>query len=85
MAISDLIVAVEGNERLNSLAAFSLQHFLQYLTQLQDPGQMADLVSCTMLSCATDRQTILETINLQDRIQRVIHFLMAEAANSGDK
>jgi Lon protease-like protein len=82
---SELIMAVEGTEQLNSLAAFSLQHFLQYLTQLKDPGQMADLVSCTMLSGASDRQTILETVNLEDRLKRVIHFLMVESTSSGIK
>ncbi len=68
-------VAVEDTQRLSSLALFSLPKFLHYLSQLKNPGQMADLVSCTMLAGATERQIILETINLQERLKRVIDFL----------
>ena len=70
-------IAMEDSKRLNSLAMFSFEHFLRYLAQLKDPGQMADLVSCTMLPGAAERQTILETIDLQERLKRVIAFLMA--------
>ena len=67
---------------LESLAAFSLEHFLKYLTQLKDPGQVADLVSCTMLSEAAERQTVLETVDPEARLRHVIRFLLAEIRRS---
>jgi Lon protease-like protein len=79
---STVAVAVEDAKHLNSLALFSLQHFLHHLAQLQDPGQMADLVSCTMLSGAMERQIILETVNLQERLKRVIDFLSTDTQNN---
>jgi Lon protease-like protein len=80
-----MTLAVEDAVRLNSLALFSLQHFLHYLAQLQDPGQMADLVSCTMLPGATERQIILETVNLHERLKRVIDFLSVNTQDNPTK
>jgi ATP-dependent Lon protease len=51
---------------------------LGYLDKLTDPEQMADLVSCAVLPRAEERQTILETVNLEARLKRLIHFLLAE-------
>jgi hypothetical protein len=39
---------------------------------------VADLVSCALLPGAVERQLILETVNLEARLKRLIHFLMAE-------
>jgi ATP-dependent Lon protease len=51
---------------------------LKYLDKLSDPEQVADLVSSQVLSGPVERQTILETVNLESRLKRLIHFLMAE-------
>ena len=56
----------------------SAKEVLGYLDKLTDPEQVADLVSCAVLSGPAERQTILETVNLESRLQRLIHFLMAE-------
>jgi Lon protease-like protein len=56
----------------------SARDVLKYLDQLTDPEQVADLVSCAVLSGPAERQTILETVNLESRLKRLIHFLMAE-------
>ena len=56
----------------------SAKEVLSYLDKLTDPEQVADLVSCAVLSGPAERQTILETVNLESRLQRLIHFLMAE-------
>jgi Lon protease-like protein len=69
---------VEDTGHFESLAAYSLQHFLKYLAKLDDPGQVADLVSCTLLPKAEERQTVLETVELENRLHQVIYFLMAE-------
>lgn len=56
----------------------SPKEVLDYLDKLSDPEQVADLVSCAVLSGAEQRQTILETVNLESRLKQLIHFLMAE-------
>ncbi len=58
--------------------ATSARHVLQYLESLSDPEQVADLVSCAVLEGPEQRQTILETVNLETRLKHLIHFLMAE-------
>jgi ATP-dependent Lon protease len=59
-------------------AGFSPKEVLEYLEKLNDPEQVADLVSCAVLSGPKERQTILETVNLESRLRHLIHFLMAE-------
>jgi Lon protease-like protein len=57
---------------------FSLKQVIQYLVSLENPGQLADLISCTLLPAARERQVILETANLEERLKHLIHFLFAE-------
>ena len=49
-----------------------------YLEKLNDADQVADLVSCALLPGGVERQTILETVELEPRLKHLIHFLMAE-------
>jgi len=58
--------------------AFSKQEVLNYLNQLPNADHVADLVSCALLSDAGERQTILETVDVEPRLKHLIHFLMAE-------
>jgi hypothetical protein len=39
---------------------------------------MADLVACALLSNPAERQHILETVDLEQRLRSLIHFLLAE-------
>jgi ATP-dependent Lon protease len=48
------------------------------LETLTDPDRIADLVSWQLLRGAAERQTILETIEVEARLKHLIHFLMAE-------
>ncbi len=57
---------------------FSAKEILQYLDSLADPEQIADLVSGAVLQRGVEQQTILETLNVEDRLQRLIDFLLAE-------
>jgi len=66
------------NKNVPPPPAFSAKDVLGYLDKLSDPDQVADLVSCAVLPDAAARQTILETINLEARLKRLIHFLLAE-------
>lgn len=57
---------------------FSKEEVLSYLEQLPSADQVADLVTCALLSDAVERQTILETVEVEPRLKHLIHFLMAE-------
>jgi len=57
---------------------YSVKDMLDYLESLTDPDQVADLVSCALLQGPQERQTILETVELEPRLKRLIHYLMAE-------
>ncbi len=58
--------------------SFSPKEILNYLDSITDPEQAADLVSCAVLPGAVERQTILETVDVEARLRRLIHFLLAE-------
>ena len=58
--------------------SFSPKTILNYLDSITDPEQAADLVSCAVLPGAVERQAILETLNVEARLRRLIHFLLAE-------
>ena len=58
--------------------SFSPKEILNYLDSINDPEQAADLVSCAVLPGAVERQTILETVDVEVRLRRLIQFLLAE-------
>jgi ATP-dependent Lon protease len=58
--------------------SFSPKEILNYLDSIRDPEQAADLVSCAVLPGALERQKILETVDVESRLQRLIRFLLAE-------
>ena len=57
---------------------FSYKDVLDYLDKLTDPEQAADLISCAVLAGPAERQTILETVDLQQRLKHLVRFLLAE-------
>jgi len=61
--------------------SISPKKILNYLDAIADPEQAADLVSCAVLPGAVERQTILETVDVESRLQRLIHFLLVEIRN----
>jgi ATP-dependent Lon protease len=58
--------------------SFSAKEVMHYLDSISDPEHVVDLVSCAVLQGASDRQTILETVEVEARLRRLIHFLLAE-------
>jgi len=60
--------------------SFSSKEILAYLDSIRDPEQAADLVSCAVLPDAAERQAILETLDIENRLRRLIQFLLAEIA-----
>jgi hypothetical protein len=58
--------------------SFSPKEILGYVDSLSSPEQTADLVSCAVLPGGIERQAILETIDVESRLRRLIQFLLAE-------
>jgi Lon protease-like protein len=58
--------------------AFSPRDILHYLDSITDPEQAADLVSCAVLPDAAERQAILETVDVEARLRRLLQFLLSE-------
>src|SRR5438552_4015357 len=61
--------------------SYSPKEILNYLDSITDPEQAVDLVSCAVLPGAVERQAILETVDVEVRLRRLIHFLLAEIRN----
>jgi Lon protease-like protein len=57
---------------------FPQKKMLEYLDSITDPEQAADLVSSAVLPEAAQRQTLLETVDVETRLRRLIQFLLAE-------
>lgn len=51
---------------------------LNCLDSIEDPEQAVDLVTCAALPRAAERQVILETIDVETRLRRLIQFLLAD-------
>jgi Lon protease-like protein len=69
---------VMSSSQVGAEPAFSVQKLLGYLDSLPEPDQMADAVSCAFLPGAVDRQEILETLDVETRLRRLIRLLLAE-------
>ena len=59
-------------------ASISVPEIMQYLQNLPDADTVADLVSCALLGKAEERQTILETLEVETRLKFLIRFMLAE-------
>ncbi|MEY2466298.1 MAG: uncharacterized protein QOD03_819 [Verrucomicrobiota bacterium] len=58
--------------------SISAKEVLKYLDSIENPEQVADLVSCAVLAGANERQTILETVDVENRLRWLIKFLLVE-------
>src|SRR5437764_351766 len=72
------VMSAKKAETKPSPPSFSAKEILNYLDSISDPEQAADLVSCAVLPRAAERQTILETVDVEVRLRRLIQFLLAE-------
>jgi Lon protease-like protein len=64
--------------RPNAPKTLSTKEIIACLDKMNDPDQVADLVSSALIRGADERQTILETVEVEPRLKHLIHFLMAE-------
>jgi len=74
---------VEELDEDESAPGFALKQGIEILAKLNNPEQIADLVSGTLLSSLRERQFLLETVDLETRLKHLIHFLMAEIRRQG--
>lgn len=58
--------------------ALVAKEILNYVNELANPEHVADLVSCALLHKPEQRQAILSTVNVADRLRRLVRFLQAE-------
>ncbi len=72
------IPSPDPSEKSSGPPSFSSKEILQYLDSISDPEQVVDLVSCAVLPGGIERQAILETLDVEARLQRLIDFLLAE-------
>jgi len=59
-------------------ALLTVPEIIGCLEKLSNPGQVADLVSSALLTRASQKQVILETVEVEPRLKHLIHFLMGE-------
>jgi Lon protease-like protein len=71
-------VAPAPDVEASKVSGISAAEVLKYLGAIEDAEQLTDLVSCAVLPSARERQTILETVEVDARLRRLIHFLLAD-------
>jgi len=72
------VMSPEKSEPAKPTPALPPKEILNYLDSINDPEQAADLVSCAVLPGAAERQSILETVDVEQRLRRLIQFLLLE-------
>ena len=72
------VMAIDKADNISDAPSVSPMEIMHYLDSITDPEQAADLVSCAVLPSADQRQSILETVHVEARLQRLIYFLLAE-------
>jgi Lon protease-like protein len=60
-------------------AQFAHAKQVEVLAHVDQPGQIADLVSWTMLAQSDQRQLLLETLDVELRLRRLLQFLSIES------
>jgi Lon protease-like protein len=63
----------------------SVPQIMRCLEKLNDPDQVADLISAALLSRPAQKQIILETVDVEPRLRHLIHFLTAEISQRQKK
>lgn len=71
-------VAPAPDENTSKASGVAPAEVLKYLGAIDDAEQLADLVSCAVLPDAGERQTILETVEIDTRLRQLIRFLLAD-------
>ncbi|MCS1407550.1 MAG: Lon protease [Verrucomicrobia subdivision 3 bacterium] len=75
-------IATAKTPALEKMVGQSVDEALAKMAQVADPEQLIDLVSCTFLTIPRERQTMLEVIDIEARLNSLISFLSAEVARN---
>jgi Lon protease-like protein len=59
----------------------SAKEIMKYLDSIADPEQAADQVTVAVLQEAAERQAILEAVDVETRLRRLIQFLLRDIRN----
>jgi len=62
---------------------FVLKQGIEILVKLNNPEQIADLVSSALVTSALERQLLLETVDLETRLKHLVRIMMAEIRRQG--
>ena len=77
---TDSSIAETPEETVSS--DLSVEDALMKMAKVADPEQLVDLVSCTLLTVPTERQTMLEVLDIEARLNSLIGFLSGEVARN---
>jgi Lon protease-like protein len=66
-----------AGEPLHSLPSW--QQFAEHLARLNDPEQVADMTACTLLRDSRQRQELLEAVDIETRLRRLVRFLLDDS------
>lgn len=56
----------------------AVKHVLSFLSEIEDPEQFTDIVSCTLLTFPPHRQIIMESLHLEKRLENLVTLLSIE-------
>ncbi len=60
----------------------SIEEALVKMAGIADPEQLVDLIACTLLTIPRERQTMLEVVGIEARLNALVGFLSAEVARN---
>jgi ATP-dependent Lon protease len=72
------MVSLDHSDNNPAPRSSSPQEMMHYLDSFTSLDQAVDLVSRAVLPGAVERQAILETVDVEARLRRLIYFLLAE-------
>lgn len=59
-----------------------IEDCLEALRRVDDPGALADLIATLLLPDPMMRQIILQTVNVEERLRHLVHFLVGEVSRA---
>lgn len=61
----------------------TLDNCMEALREIDDAAQLADFTASTLLTSPESRQAVLEAVDIEERLRRVVQFLMGELKSLG--
>ena len=82
-ALSVKVLEMIGN--MHDSGQIQAEGILKFLREIQDYDALADIVTYSFIEDLPSKQLILETLNLRDRLKKVIIALRKQSASHGPK